>query len=204
MGEKLPHYKYEKEFTADGYKYIAGIDDVGRGPLAGPVVAGAVILPGYISMIDDSKKLTPEKRENLAKVIMASAVDYAIGQASVEEIDEIGVHKASYLAFARAINKLKRVDFLLIDGLAWKDSPLPSKSIISGDAIACSIAAASVIAKVYRDNLMIELHEQEPRYNFKQHKGYGTKLHLELLKQHGVSQYHRKSFAPVKALAEGR
>lgn len=195
---ELPHFEYERTYLGQGYKYIVGIDDVGRGPLAGPVVAGAVILPGYISLIDDSKKLTPEKRDNLAKVIIASAADYGIGQASVEEIDEIGVHKASFLAFSRAIDKLKKADFLLTDGLNWKEAPLPNLNIINGDAISCSIAAASIIAKVFRDKLMTNLHQKLPEYRFDLHKGYGTKLHLKMLQEHGISQIHRKSFSPVK------
>ncbi|MDO8513075.1 MAG: ribonuclease HII [bacterium] len=192
------HYEYENNCLKQGYKFIAGIDEVGRGPLAGPVVAGAVILPGYISQIDDSKKLLPTKRANLAKIIKAGAVDYGIGSASVEEIDQMGLQQASYLAFRRAIEKLKKVDYLLIDGLKWKDAPLSSLAIINGDAISCSVAAASIIAKVYRDNLMCELHKKMPDYRFDLHKGYGTKLHLELLERFGISEHHRKSFAPIK------
>lgn len=212
-----PHFEYEKKHFDLGYKFIAGIDEVGRGPLAGPVVAATIILPlgtknekrkrqnyGAVSRpdlynigINDSKKMSEKKRVELDKIIREAAVDYGIGESSVGEIDKLGIQTATYLAYKRAIEKLKDVDFLLIDGLRWKNSKLPYESIIKGDSISMSIAAASIIAKVYRDNLMCELAVKYPEYGFEKHKGYGTKSHFEALKRHGPCEIHRKSFAPI-------
>lgn len=197
-----PHFEYENRLIEKGFRFVVGVDEVGRGPWAGPVVAGAVILNCEIVGLNDSKKLCAKKRELLANEIYKVALDCGIGETTVDEIDKIGIQKATFLAFSRAIERLRRADFLLIDGLQWIGSPLPSNSIIKGDAICCSIAAASIIAKVYRDNLMVGIHDELPEYRFDLHKGYGTKLHMENLQKFGVSQHHRKSFAPIKKLVQ--
>lgn len=177
-------------------KILCGVDEVGRGPLYGDVVAAAVILPvGFdISEIDDSKKISEKKRIRLAQKIMDEAV-YAIGSASSDEIDEINILNATKLAMKRAIEGLKvRPDFLLIDAVALADVEIEQESIIKGDAKSASIAAASIVAKVYRDALMVEAGKIHPEYGFESHKGYGTKQHREAILKYGILQEHRKSF----------
>ncbi len=205
MSKERPNFEYEEKYRLEGYKYIAGIDEVGRGPWAGPVVAAAVILPAEcqkMAGINDSKKLSEKKRNELDLVIREVSVGFGIGEASCEEIDEIGLQPATFLAFSRAIEELENVDYLLIDGMQWKKCKLPNQSIIQGDAISMSIAAASIIAKVYRDNLMCDFHKDFPDYGFDKHKGYGTKQHIEALQKVGICTLHRKSFKPIKAFTK--
>jgi len=204
LGEKVPDIKLEQKFRKLGYKVIAGIDEAGRGPLAGPVVAGAVILPERIPTnsplwrIRDSKKLSSKIREELFELIIKTALAVGIGEASPEEIDRFNIFKASLLAMARAIEALKvQPDFCLIDGAHPLPYP-PCQAIIKGDSISLSIASASIIAKVARDRKMLELHNLYPVYNFHQNKGYGTKEHKQALFEKGPSPVHRVSFQPVR------
>jgi ribonuclease HII len=192
---------FEKQAIADGYKFIAGVDEVGRGCLAGAVVAAACILDLSKPIpegLNDSKKLTAKKREMLDAQIRENAVCFAVGQIEAEEIDRINILQATKKAMVLAIRKLNpAADFLLIDALQLKELNLPQKGIIHGDAISASIAAASIIAKTYRDNLMSEYDVTYPEYGFAKHVGYGTKAHFEALKQHGACPLHRKSFRGV-------
>ena len=194
----------EQLALAEGYAHVCGIDEAGRGPLAGPVVAAAVILPqGYeLPGLNDSKKLTAKKREALYEALMADdAVQKCIAQATVEEIDELNILRATHLAMRRAAEGLPGgVDFCLIDGLPVPGFPLPSRSIVKGDARCLSIAAASILAKVWRDHYMQDLHRQHPEYGFDRHAGYGTKAHMQALREHGVTIHHRRTFAPVTQL----
>ena len=195
----------EEEFChGQGFARVCGIDEAGRGPLAGPVVAAAVILPqGYeLPGLNDSKKLTAKKREALYEALMADdAVQKCIAQATVEEIDELNILRATHLAMRRAAEGLPGgVDFCLIDGLPVPGFPLPSRSIVKGDARCLSIAAASILAKVWRDHYMQDLHRQYPEYGFDRHAGYGTKAHMQALREHGVTIHHRRTFAPVTQL----
>ena len=188
---------YEKEAMAKGYRHICGVDEAGRGPLAGPVCAAAVILPKgeIIPGLNDSKKLTDKKRRELFPIIKEKAIAYGIGLASHEEIDEINILQATYLAMERAIAQLQvKPEFALIDGNRAKDFGLPVRTVVKGDSLSASIAAASVLAKVTRDDLMVKMAEQYPQYGFEIHKGYGTKAHYEALRQHGASTIHRKTF----------
>jgi ribonuclease HII len=192
---------FENRAVAEGYRFIAGVDEVGRGCLAGAVVAAACILdlskplPGGL---DDSKKLTAKKREQIAEEIRANAVAYSIGQVEADEIDLINILQSTKKAMRLAIENLQpKADFLLIDALNLKDVSLPQKAIIKGDATSASIAAASIIAKVYRDNLMREFDKIYPEYGFAKHVGYGTKAHFEALKTHGACPLHRTSFRGV-------
>lgn len=193
---------YERLYLTRGYTMIAGIDEVGRGPLAGPVVAAAVILPVdfYVSGIDDSKKLSEKKREELYDLIRREAVSIGIGVISAAEVDEINIYEATKKAMFEAIVQLhSKPDFLLIDAMKL-ETYLPFEAIIKGDAKSVSIAAASIIAKVTRDRWMKEQAKLYPGYGFEQHMGYGTKAHLDALKLLGPTPIHRKSFAPVKEL----
>lgn len=199
-----PDMSAEQEAHAEGFARVCGIDEAGRGPLAGPVVAAAVILPaGYeLPGLNDSKKLTAKKREALFGALMADdAVQKCIAQATVEEIDELNILRATHLAMRRAAEGLPGgVDFCLIDGLPVPGFPLPSKSIVKGDARCLSIAAASILAKVWRDHYMQELHRQFPAYGFDRHAGYGTKAHMQAIREHGATIHHRRTFAPVTQL----
>ena len=196
-----PDMSAEAAAHANGYQCVCGIDEAGRGPLAGPVVAAAVVLPdGYeLSGLNDSKKLTAKKREALFEQLMADdAVLKCVAEASVQEIDELNILRATHLAMARAAQGIiPSVDFCLIDGLAVPNFPLPSLNLVKGDARCLSIAAASVLAKVTRDRYMEQLAEQFPQYGFERHAGYGTKAHLEAIRTYGVTVHHRRSFAPV-------
>lgn len=187
----------ENELLAAGYTAVCGVDEAGRGPLCGPVVAAACILPqGVIPEgLNDSKKLTAKKREVLFDEICRVAVAYCIAEASVEEIDRLNILEADLLAMRRAIAGLSvPADYALIDGNVARDFPIPARAVIHGDAISPSIAAASILAKVTRDRACIELDRLYPQYGIAKHKGYGTKAHMDALRQYGPSPIHRKKF----------
>lgn len=189
---------YENEALSDGYEIICGVDEAGRGPLAGPVYAAAVILPkGHIvEGVNDSKKLSEKKRELLFDKIIDECVCCSIGTASEKEIDEINILQATYLAMKRAVDGLEIVPQLaLIDGN--RIPPLTStdaRAIVKGDAKSASIACASILAKVSRDRYMLKMAKKYPEYQFENHKGYGTKLHYEMIEKYGICEIHRKSF----------
>ena len=188
---------YENAAFAEGFETVCGVDEAGRGPLAGPVCAAAVILPKgmIIEGLNDSKKLTDKKRRELFDVITENAVSYGIAMASEQEIDEINILQATFLAMQRAIDQLEvRPDLALIDGNRAKDFGLPARTIVKGDGLSASIAAASVLAKVTRDRLMEDLDGKYPQYGFAVHKGYGTKRHYEALTQYGPCEIHRRTF----------
>ena len=190
--------EFENELYESGIKYIAGIDEVGRGPLVGPVVTAAVILPKdfYDERINDSKKLTEKKREQLYDVIMENAVSVGIGISSEDVIDDINILEATKKAMIEAVNNLSvKPEHLLIDAVKL-NVDIPQTSIIKGDAKSESIAAASIIAKVTRDRMMIELDKKHPEYDFKHNKGYGTKKHIDAIEKYGILKEHRKTFAP--------
>ena len=190
-------WQIEDSFYDQGYQVICGVDEAGRGPLAGPVCAAAVILPKHLEIpgLTDSKKLTDKKRRELFPLIQEQAVAYGIGFASQEEIDEINILQATFLAMERALSELNaRPDMVLIDGNRERDFGVPVQTVIKGDSLSANIAAASILAKVTRDNLMMELAQQYPQYGFEIHKGYGTKAHYEALRQYGASPIHRRSF----------
>ena len=179
------------------FPIIAGVDEAGRGPLAGDVYAAAVILPSdlIIEGINDSKKLSPKKREKLYDEIIEKAEAFCIASASVEEIEKLNILNADMLAMKRAVEGLKRnVDIVLVDGNKAPDVAFKTCTVIKGDASSQSIAAASILAKVARDRYMLELDKQYPEYQFSKHKGYGTKLHYEMIKKYGISKVHRPSF----------
>ena len=191
---------YEKKYQVEGYQHIAGIDEVGRGPLAGPVVAAAGILPSdfYLPGLDDSKKLSEQKRNEYFEIIQAEALSVSVGMIEVDEIDRINIFEATKKAMNIAIAGLNvSPDFLLVDAVKLQ-TPYPQESIIKGDGKSISIAAASIIAKVTRDRLMIEMEAEYPGYGFSQHMGYGTKGHLSAIERLGTTPHHRKSFAPIK------
>ncbi|MCI6228187.1 MAG: ribonuclease HII [Candidatus Faecousia sp.] len=180
-----------------GLHLICGVDEAGRGPLAGPVCAAAVVLPEHLQIpgLTDSKKLTDKKRRELFPIIQEQAVAYGIGLASEQEIDEINILQATFLAMGRALEQLSvRPEIALIDGNRETDFGLPVKTVVKGDSLSANIAAASVLAKVTRDNLMLELAQQYPEYGFDIHKGYGTKAHYEALRKYGPCPIHRRSF----------
>lgn len=193
--------EFEDQARAAGYLVVAGVDEVGRGCLAGPVVAGACILDPSLPLpkgLNDSKKLTAKRREEITDELKEFAVAYAIGQVEAEEIDRINILEATKKAMLIAIATLNPTpDFLLIDALQLKQSPLPQKGIIKGDSISASIAAASIIAKTYRDNLMVEYDIEYPQYGFAGHKGYGAVTHFAAIRTHGPCPLHRKSFRGV-------
>lgn len=195
---------YEKATRKKGYQILAGIDEAGRGPLAGPVVAAACIIPEKVVIrgIDDSKKLTPEKREKLFDKICSNPdIIYGVGIISHEVIDQVNIYQASILAMLEAVSKLSVTpDILLVDGLKLPHPSIPSEKIIDGDALVRCIAAASILAKVTRDRIMVEYHQQFPQYGFDQHKGYCTAQHLVFLEKYGACPIHRRSFEPVTAL----
>jgi len=198
-----PNLQNEKKLWAEGFNFIAGIDEAGKGSWAGPIVAGAVILnpKKKISGLRDSKLLTAKARERLYEEIIGKSLAWAAGEVSHEQIDEIGIMKANFQAMAGALGKLTPApDYLLIDAFRLNYKNLPLNSIISGDYKVASIAAASIIAKVTRDRLMIELDKEFPGYGFANHKGYGTAEHQKQLVALGVCAIHRKSYAPIKNL----
>ncbi len=192
---------FEDEARGRGHRFIAGVDEVGRGALAGPVVVAALILDPQATLpegLDDSKKLTALQRERIAEELRASAICYAVGLVSPEEIDRTNILIATRRAMVEAIEQLNpRADFLLIDALQLRECTHPQRAIIGGDAISASIAAASVVAKVYRDRLMRDYDAIYPVYGFARHVGYGTRHHLEALRAHGASPIHRRSFRGV-------
>lgn len=212
---KLPTFRFEKELWQKGYQFVCGLDEVGRGAWAGPVVAAAVIfsqqshLQGHALQtskawpcgtlcIRDSKQLSPLQREELDPRIRQNCLAYSIAEVNVKTINREGIGKATQRSFRKCLKSLQiPPDFLLIDAFYVKNLPKKNqKPIIKGDQKSISIAAASIVAKVYRDNLMRKLHEKVPQYGFDRHKGYGTKLHQELLKKHGLSPHHRLAFIP--------
>ncbi len=189
---EIEHSLFDKE-----YKLIAGVDEAGRGPLAGDVYAAAVILPPDICIegLNDSKKISEKKREKLFDEIREVALSYAVATASVEEIDEYNIRNATYIAMNRAIEALNlRPDYVIVDGDCIKECNYPHECVVKGDAKSLSIAAASILAKVSRDRKMLEMAEKYPEYSFEKHKGYGTKVHIEALKEHGACEIHRKTF----------
>lgn len=198
-----PSRRLENQLKRKGYQYIAGIDEAGKGSLAGPLVAGCVILPDNFKVrgVKDSKLLSPSKREDLFLQITKGALQWSVGIVEHHHIDKFGIQEANAQAFRKALKKLKQSpDYVLIDGLKITAHPVDYQYVINGDAIVTSIAAASIIAKVTRDHIMIQLDKKFPQYNFKQHKGYGTVDHLRTLKKIGPSLVHRASFAPINNL----
>ena len=190
-------WEIEDGFYAQGVKVICGVDEAGRGPLAGPVCAAAVILPEHLELpgLTDSKKLSDKKRRELFPLIKEQAIAYGIGLASEKEIDEINILQATFLAMQRALDQLNvKPDLALIDGNREKDFGVPVKTVVKGDSLSANIAAASVLAKVTRDDLMLEMAETYPEYGFEIHKGYGTKAHYAALTEHGPSSIHRLTF----------
>ena len=197
--------KYEKELYKNNITLIAGVDEAGRGPLCGPVVAAACILPKnyHLEGLNDSKQLSEKKREKFFEILKKEAVSYGIGIASASEIDEINILEASRKAMYIALNNLSVTpEYILSDAVALNDIDIPSRPIIHGDALSLSIAAASVIAKVTRDHIMLELDKKYPEYHYNKHKGYPTKEHMELLKKYGVTEEYRMSYKPVRELLE--
>lgn len=192
----MPDYSIENQVKSKGFKFVCGVDEAGRGPLAGPVCAAAVILNEEIEGLNDSKKLSEKKREALFDVIKEKALSYSIAFASVEEIEECNILNATYLAMNRAIEGLNlKADFALIDGNRVPTGiTVTCETVVKGDAKSCSVAAASILAKVTRDRLMLEEDKKYPEYNFKKHKGYGTKEHTDAILKYGMSPIHRPSF----------
>jgi ribonuclease HII len=193
---------FEKKAHRQGFRRVAGIDEAGRGPLAGPVVAAACVLPEGVVLegLDDSKALSEKKRKELfEKIITTPGVDYGLGIIDVDLIDEVNILQATFMAMLAAVSKLSCLpDYLLIDGSLLPKTDIPKEAIIQGDRLCFSIAAASILAKYTRDQLMLVSDEQFPEYGFAKHKGYGTKAHLDALSVYGPSPIHRKTFGPVK------
>ena len=190
-------WEIEDGFYAQGVKVICGVDEAGRGPLTGPVCAAAVILPKGLELpgLTDSKKLTDKKRRELFPLIQEHAVAYGIGLATEQEIDEINILQATFLAMQRALNQLAvKPDLALIDGNREKNFGVPVKTVVKGDSLSANIAAASILAKVTRDNLLVEMAETYPQYGFEIHKGYGTKAHYAALREYGPCSIHRMTF----------
>ena len=199
MKQIIDNYKYEKELNDKGIYLIAGVDEVGRGPLIGPVVAAAVILPRNFKLdgLTDSKKLSEKKREMFYEIIKKEALAIGIGVISEKRIDEINIYEATKEAMKEAIDNLEiRPEYILIDAMPLK-LDIPTLSIIKGDLLSITISAASVIAKVTRDHMMYELDKEYPMYDLKNNKGYGTKKHIEAIKKYGITKYHRLSYKPV-------
>jgi len=194
---QIDMWAIEDGFYAEGVGMICGVDEAGRGPLAGPVCAAAVILPPHLEIpgLTDSKKLTDKKRRELFPIIQEQAIAWGIGMASEQEIDEINILQATFLAMQRALDQLSvKPDLALIDGNREKDFGLPVNTVVKGDSLSMNIAAASILAKVTRDDLMVRLAETYPQYGFEIHKGYGTKAHYAALREHGASPVHRHTF----------
>ena len=190
-------YTVENEVMSEGYSNVCGVDEAGRGPLCGPVVAAAVILPAglYIEGLNDSKKLTAKKRKEVFNKIIENAVAYCIAEASVEEINELNILEADMLAMRRAVEGLQiKADFAIIDGNISRGFDIPTMTVIKGDATSPSIAAASILAKVTRDEMCEQMDKDYPEYGIAKHKGYGTKQHMEALRKYGPSPIHRKKF----------
>lgn len=190
-------WEIEEKYYAEGMRLICGVDEAGRGPLAGPVCAAAVILPEHVEIpgLNDSKKLSDKRRRELFPLIREKAIAYGVAFADHSEIDEINILQATYLAMERALAQLPvRPDYVLIDGNRMKDFGLPAETVVHGDSLSASIAAASVLAKVTRDDYMLEMAQTYPEYGFDIHKGYGTKAHYAALEQHGPCAIHRHTF----------
>lgn len=201
MDEDL--YKYEKELWNKGIDYVAGIDEVGRGPLIGSVVTACVVLPKdfYLKGLNDSKKLSEKKRDEYYDYIMKNALSVSIGMMDEKVIDDVNIYEATKLAMYQAINNSKlKPEHVLIDAMKLEKLEIPSTSIIKGDSKSISIAAASVIAKVTRDRMMIELDKKYPMYGFKNHKGYPTKKHIEAIEKYGLIDGYRKTFKPINTM----
>ena len=199
----MPSYDIERALCAEGYTAVCGIDEAGRGPLCGSVVAAACILPDGLEIpeLNDSKKLTPKKRDKLFDLILQNAVAYGIAEATVEEIDALNILEADLLAMRRAIDNLHtpdgqpyRADYALIDGNISRDFQIPARAVIKGDSLSMSIAAASILAKVTRDRMCEDMDKAYPMYGIAKHKGYGTKAHMDALRTYGPSPIHRKKF----------
>lgn len=204
--KSIDNLKYERELKREGYKVIVGTDEAGRGPLIGPVVAGACFIPDGFKLdgLTDSKKLTEKKREEMYKYITQNTI-YGVGIVSPEEIDEINIYEASRRAMKIAISKVRSkidVDYVLTDAMPI-ELDIPVKPIIKGDLLSMSIAAASVIAKVTRDHMMIELDKKYPEYGFKAHKGYPTRKHYDALNKYGLIEGYRLTYGPVKKILNG-
>jgi len=200
----MANLKYERKLYKEGINLIAGVDEAGRGPLVGPVVAACVILPKGLTIkgLNDSKKLTAKKREEYYQIINKKALGIGISVVSAKKIDEINIYQASILAMKEAIAKCSiKPEHVLIDAMKL-DIDIPSTSIIHGDEISLSIAAASIIAKVKRDSIMMEMDKLHPEYGFKNHKGYATKKHLENIRRYGVNKEYRFTFKPICDLIE--
>ncbi len=190
-------FSYELKAHQEGYNIVCGVDEAGRGPLAGPVFAAAVILPENYTheILNDSKKLSEKKRDLVYEDIIKDAVSYSVGIATEKEIDEINILNATFLAMKRAVEGLSlKPDFAYIDGNQYPKTGVKEETIVKGDAKCMSVAAASIIAKVSRDRFMLKIAEQYPEYQFEKHKGYGTKLHYEMIEKYGVSDVHRRTF----------
>ena len=201
--ETIDNWKYEKELKKEGYKYIGGTDEAGRGPLIGPVVAACCVLPDNFKLdgLTDSKKISEKKREEMYEYIVNNTI-YGIGIVEASEIDEINIYEASRKAMKIAINKVRKqvkVDYVLSDAMPI-EMDIPVKPIIKGDLLSISISAASIIAKVTRDRMLIKLDQKYPMYGFKNHKGYPTKKHLEAINKYGLIDGYRKSYGPVKKI----
>jgi ribonuclease HII len=196
--KKIPkNLEMESLIWQNGLRHVAGVDEAGCGPLAGPVVAAAVIFPAYtyIPEVRDSKKLTPNKREVLYSIIAESAISFGVGIVPPGEIDRINIRRATFKAMRKAIGALKtKPDYVLFDGYELPEKILPQEAVINGDDHSFTIAAASIIAKVTRDRLMLDFHEKYPNYGFNSHKGYGTEFHRLMLKKHGPCEIHRRTF----------
>lgn len=205
MKTEIDLYQFEHELWNGGIKFVAGVDEVGRGPLIGPVVTACVILPHdfVLEGLTDSKKLTEKKREEFYQYIMDHALSVSVGMKDEKVIDEVNIYEATKLAMYEAIEKSTiKPEHVLIDAMKLENLEMPSTSIIKGDAKSISIAAASVIAKVTRDRMMIELDKQYPMYGFKSHKGYPTKKHVEAIMKHGLIDGYRKTFKPISTILE--
>lgn len=199
-------YKYEKDLLKKGIKIIGGVDEVGRGPLIGPVVAACVVLPNdfVLEGLTDSKKLSEKKRNLFNEYIKEHALAYGIGEIGPDIIDEVNIYEATKLAMKKAIKEVQKqvnIEHILIDAMPL-ELDIPTTSIIKGDSLSISIAAASVIAKVYRDDLMYKLDKKYPEYGFASHKGYPTKKHLEAINKYGLIEGYRKTYGPVKEILE--
>ena len=204
--EEFDNYKYERELRENGIKFVAGVDEVGRGPLVGPVVAACVVLPEEFNLdgLTDSKKLSEKKRDFYFEEVKRQALGYGIGIIDEKKIDEVNIYEATKLAMKEAIEECKKsckIEHVLIDAMPL-ELDVPTTSIIKGDLKSITISAASVIAKVTRDRMLDELHEKFPMYDFKKNKGYPTKKHLEAIEEYGIIDEHRRSYGPVKKYLE--
>jgi ribonuclease HII len=203
MSLKRHLLSFEKEAWKQGIVFIAGVDEAGRGPLAGPVVAAAAILPGKIRIpaVNDSKQLSEKQRNELRDLLLnLPNFRYAVSEVQADEIDSLNILRATHLAMRRAVLQLPETEIAFVDGLRVPDMPVKCRFIVKGDAKSASIASASILAKVHRDEIMMHYAEKYPEYGFDRHKGYGTADHLEALKKHGPCPIHRKSFAPVREI----